>query len=553
MAWVWSGLAWGLTGLGVVVLLWALWWDRVRGGPRRVRCGRCWYDLAGVVEIGEDGERPTGSRLHVVCPECGKEHQTLKSMRRTRRRWKWAFGAVGLWVVAHGVWSVPAVRARGWVGAVPSVGLVSMMAASSGAVGQPHGPSPVRWHGAAFDELRMRAWGWRGVGHPSPVDGWLTRRLVFVLARVCSSESVTDQSTVRGRMYHLVVNGSLWQGRAYGFEEGWARGVVWVEVTPRARITPGAPVWAEVRTRRLVSGAYRVELGSGEEAVWFEAFARDWGVFGPNPGPGMRLVEWRAATRSDFVTGISGGECGMFGVRGERGPQAVVMLLGEAEQAGSQVIERPLRILDRAGEDGPWVTRAEIRARASFAVDPGAGPELVGSDAVRQELERVMRAVLFPQQPSTGNQWHVMLDVMPVEVPRLDRAVTVGGAAELGSWRGTGADRAWVALARVPAGWWRVMPAGAERSEEEWWLQLYELFLPGGWESMPGLQWIGIPETDFDATEPVVLRIGVDGHGAAYADLGAERVFDGEIELNAGTTRGRLNQYRMTGTLLWDE
>lgn len=60
MAWLWSGLAWGLTGLGVAVLLWSLLWDRAGWcGRPAVRWGKCWYDLGGSFE---GMKKPRGAR-----------------------------------------------------------------------------------------------------------------------------------------------------------------------------------------------------------------------------------------------------------------------------------------------------------------------------------------------------------------------------------------------------------------------------------------------------------------------------------------------------------
>ena len=70
-----TGWVMGVGSLGL--LAWALWWDR-----GRVRCGRCWYDLSGVVGSGDGAQekRPTQSRPHgeVVCPECGKGHRSRR-------------------------------------------------------------------------------------------------------------------------------------------------------------------------------------------------------------------------------------------------------------------------------------------------------------------------------------------------------------------------------------------------------------------------------------------------------------------------------------------
>jgi hypothetical protein len=59
---------------GVALVLWGLFGDRSRG---RARCPRCWYDLRGRRE-GKEG---------LICPECGHDARTERSLYRNRRRW----------------------------------------------------------------------------------------------------------------------------------------------------------------------------------------------------------------------------------------------------------------------------------------------------------------------------------------------------------------------------------------------------------------------------------------------------------------------------------
>lgn len=91
--WVWLATGWLLGAVGLVVLVWALFWDRARG---RRRCPGCWYDLSGaVVETSRDRE---GSASHdgvlCVCPECGRKVGRERELGRTRRRWGWMVAAM---------------------------------------------------------------------------------------------------------------------------------------------------------------------------------------------------------------------------------------------------------------------------------------------------------------------------------------------------------------------------------------------------------------------------------------------------------------------------
>jgi hypothetical protein len=73
----------GVLPLGLIVLVRGVVGDRARG---RVRCPRCWYDMAGTAGL--------------VCPECGKRAGSPRALRRTHRRWRMA--GAGLLVMAAG-------------------------------------------------------------------------------------------------------------------------------------------------------------------------------------------------------------------------------------------------------------------------------------------------------------------------------------------------------------------------------------------------------------------------------------------------------------------
>lgn len=104
--WVWY-LGAGVLGIGALWLfVWAWWGDRSRG---RVRCGRCWYSMEGLLS-GEGSPLP-------ACPECGWVGKRSGQFYKSRRRWGCvvlallvAVGAVasGLTpkVRRDGVWSV---------------------------------------------------------------------------------------------------------------------------------------------------------------------------------------------------------------------------------------------------------------------------------------------------------------------------------------------------------------------------------------------------------------------------------------------------------------
>jgi len=113
----WSILANVLAFPAAGLLLWALFadgirqqWRRMKGEARRRRCPKCWYDL----------RRTPGRR----CSECGytatRERQLLKA-RKSRRGI--AFALI-LFVASYACIAGPRITKRGWIGAVPTTGLV---------------------------------------------------------------------------------------------------------------------------------------------------------------------------------------------------------------------------------------------------------------------------------------------------------------------------------------------------------------------------------------------------------------------------------------------
>lgn len=109
-AWLLGGLCAVVVAAGLAVSFLALFGDRSRG---RRRCPRCWYDMASVA----------GSR----CPECGRTPKNERAFFRTRRRWRrFVLGVLLLLVGAPAGFAAPRVRARGWVGAVPTTVLMAV-------------------------------------------------------------------------------------------------------------------------------------------------------------------------------------------------------------------------------------------------------------------------------------------------------------------------------------------------------------------------------------------------------------------------------------------
>ncbi len=123
MGTTWSLLLVGFGALlalaGAVVAWRALFADRSRG---RLRCPKCWYDMAGLV--GEP------ARLPATCPECGRVCASAQELFRTRRHWqRAACSSLAALLIVGGGWAA-LVPARGYLWPVSTPLLMWMMPVS---------------------------------------------------------------------------------------------------------------------------------------------------------------------------------------------------------------------------------------------------------------------------------------------------------------------------------------------------------------------------------------------------------------------------------------
>lgn len=252
---------WVLLVLGVLVGVRAWLWDRAgfRGRAKR-RCRKCWYDLTAAVE-GDGGFR---------CPECGKLHRTIRSMRKTRRSKRLVVVAVVLVVGAYAI----QIRTRfnnqqfqqlGWPVLVPTpvlTALIPMMPDEAGSL-------PDRHSGNNFIPIKQYPFGER-IAHQikvrmykpdetSMLDRWLFSRL----AHRESWQVLTDDSSVRGQVYTYVYRALARQHRLSLEEERWARSVYWMDVESPEVLPQMSPVFVRVNEfRRLLDeGFWRVQIG----------------------------------------------------------------------------------------------------------------------------------------------------------------------------------------------------------------------------------------------------------------------------------------------------
>ncbi len=96
MSWLLWSLGAALALAGLFLLARASFWDRARG---RLRCPKCWYDMAGTAP----GASPR-------CPECGREAGDERDLKRTRRHWRTASFGLILALLGLGAGLTPTIR-----------------------------------------------------------------------------------------------------------------------------------------------------------------------------------------------------------------------------------------------------------------------------------------------------------------------------------------------------------------------------------------------------------------------------------------------------------
>jgi hypothetical protein len=115
-------VVWPYVVAGSVVAIVGLWLlyrgllgDRSRG---RRRCGRCWYDMAGLETLR--------------CPECGREARSERGLRRTRRRWWLILPGVLLLLIGGTGTSTPWLARAKWIESAPRPVLILAMYITDG-------------------------------------------------------------------------------------------------------------------------------------------------------------------------------------------------------------------------------------------------------------------------------------------------------------------------------------------------------------------------------------------------------------------------------------
>ncbi len=137
---IWNAVSIGIAAAGLTLLAWALFADRPRG---RLRCPRCWYVLNGT-PMDDAGLRK--------CPECGRGSLHERTLRRTRRRWRFTLLAMLVLVVADQSRRIPGAHEHGWVALVPTTLIIPLAPIQS--------ERWVRQTLGGADHLRRDRWAW---------------------------------------------------------------------------------------------------------------------------------------------------------------------------------------------------------------------------------------------------------------------------------------------------------------------------------------------------------------------------------------------------------
>ena len=258
---IWTILYWFFLVLAVVVGLRAWFWDRAgfRGRPGQ-RCKKCWYDLTGAPgDVAKEAIR---------CPECGKEHKTNRSMRKTRRSRRLVMVAILLWAgsYAAGVWPRVSMYnfSNGVYGAVPTPVLIlalpilpddagTKIDRNSG--GGPFIPIPQRPMAERIaHQLMIRL-------HETEDTSWLDHWLFIRMAKRESAHALTDPTSIRGDTYRYVFEAWDRQRRLSMDEERWAKTVHQLDIEHTEYGIENRPSYVNIRARRLLDkGRWRIRI-----------------------------------------------------------------------------------------------------------------------------------------------------------------------------------------------------------------------------------------------------------------------------------------------------
>jgi hypothetical protein len=110
---IWLSVAWTLVGVGVVLVIFGLFFNRSKG---RARCRKCWQSLDGVPKTDKGW----------TCPECGTLARNPKQLHKTRKSWRLLLAGAGLLVLSHYAYYAPDVGRLGPHALLPTWALATL-------------------------------------------------------------------------------------------------------------------------------------------------------------------------------------------------------------------------------------------------------------------------------------------------------------------------------------------------------------------------------------------------------------------------------------------
>ncbi len=534
---LWTAIAWTLTAAGVALFLYAAFWDRPgrRGRPAR-RCRKCWYDLTA------NPAEPT--REHpITCPECGRKHATIRAMRKTRRR-KWGFVAALAFLLSSSLArSVPDIQRRGWNAAIPDSLLVLSIPLMSDEPGSSFDwtmwgsgeVSGVRKH--LEEEIRTTPWSER--------LGWLSNRLIFLIARTERAEVLTDSTTTRGSVYMHRIRQILDQGAAYGFELDWARSVVYAEFRTRERWAPGATVHGELKIRRLLLDEYRVEFK--RDAAWFEAqpISDVLSIGSSSFGGEVPILDVDA-----FIERDQWDQLGRI-VRLRWGDPAGDLMVGHgpvrAGSRGPQAESVWVDVYDRSGHPQlglVWARAARRKVLFEYVADPDAAPRVVADRALGARIGEGLSARLGVRFDRASGTWRLVATLSDAGV-EVSEPVTIGGRVCIVAGKPDGTANIHQRLLWGPNTWLRIVPSDQQASQGG------ALVWAEHSDGSVSFEEMGTLPRAADADAPLMLLLSSASREPmpiVFADPDAERVFVGDIAVPIRDwTVGELSHFRVNG------
>ncbi|MCC5824002.1 MAG: hypothetical protein LAT64_13030 [Phycisphaerales bacterium] len=467
--------------------------------------------------------------------------------------------AVVLFAGSHAARVAPEVQKRGWGAAVPGVVLVAWMPLLSEEPGTGldgfgmFGGSAALPRASGMDRLVMKeigdGWYWGGRA-PEQRLGWVSRRLLFLLARTECVAVMTDGTTAKGRAYKNAVTKVLHGGMARETERRWAHGVAHIEAEPDRAYGPNELVRGNFRIRRLVVGSYTLSGSVGRHLVEYQGFSPSSMRFNgmiPTGTPQQLAAHWidrflwdnthepaQARGRVYFEPEHPFGFAEPDGSGGAAVKLHYAVMVNEADP----------------GEPERMAMVATIERSVPVQIDENRAMVVDQSSGLRTILETNLRAELTVEYDTTRKAWVPLVKLRWVGERPQDQTVLFGGMVSVDFVRqGTPAGQGRALLeSRHDQSWWLVGPVstGERRSELT--------TRPGHRKHFSGeveTNWI-LPSVRDHTPHRLMVRITpLQGNTPrTYGGLWADRVYDGMLVVPLDRwTLDEVRRYIVNGTV----